>query len=931
MNRWFTKQRGLGRDPRVEAELFYRDLVGTHTSDKPLTDAADEFLEGADEAVPDRAHGQADRFLADLMGEPSPRDRVDRQRGESIAGQQVEGGGRISTPAMTLFEQGDEKTKPKEKVNPLIKASPVVLVKRPYTAPARVQVKLWTDADFTGTGLFTRSNEAIDFYNSEKGGVKLAFDGKANNFQGAALGSGTGVVLWAEGTKPSGSVGGFVLKLALSGGSKTNGPDATAKMTAVRLTLEICEPRAPGGAGGDPAVLPTAAVTPAVGSTPNDKFYLGRPVPVEASSDPIGPSERAMLIIRTVEPPDYTGQVVLEALDDNIGTFAKEKPKDAPKAEKRQLEIPHGKEVKLFVQGLKPSTKVRETGYRLGIDKLDMEGDRVSVTAVYIEAVSDVESAKIQTTAVVPEKPARTSKSKYAPSPLIIGKDYDVAVRPYIELGKAKTWSWSSTSAKVTLTDASKEVLKINGKNLSTALNDVEIELLVTMDVGKMKKLLRLTVVKVAIDPVVRSARRISDAIPNLKHTDDINVIANPAGLLILSSADAKTAPKIEITKIEPNLAWTADDDRIAWRILGDKAPGYPGKAVFLANEKAKRGTKIQVCGTAKGDVLVQPYSGGYGYGMFRATVVDLHQIKYRVQRVFVKAKPAAPPLPAVAQVVPTASHDDAKKHMKLVNIYLRQAGIEMIPDTSAEVAKKAGNPKVGDASLDASVVAVTKISDGHFDVEVNDPTMTLSAAPNDSVKAIRINARNEVLNLAYIHSNNTGALATAQMYPTNHAPLARANPPRAYTVADFTITDSGIPSSSLISKTGIPSDVPADPVKMIVLDMHRIVWQGSSPATRDVNLLWGLNVPTTNLDGSSTATGGNATILAYARAIAHEICHTLGMGHRNESGGTFTDGLTDPSIENVMHPSQPPPDAENLDIIQVKAIRFSEILTRSP
>jgi hypothetical protein len=32
-----------------------------------------------------------------------------------------------------------------------------------------------------------------------------------------------------------------------------------------------------------------------------------------------------------------------------------------------------------------------------------------------------------------------------------------------------------------------------------------------------------------------------------------------------------------------------------------------------------------------------------------------------------------------------------------------------------------------------------------------------------------------------------------------------------------------------------------------------------------------------------------------------------------------------------MMHPSNPPPQAENFDIIQVKAIRFSEVLVRTP
>jgi hypothetical protein len=58
---------------------------------------------------------------------------------------------------------------------------------------------------------------------------------------------------------------------------------------------------------------------------------------------------------------------------------------------------------------------------------------------------------------------------------------------------------------------------------------------------------------------------------------------------------------------IEPNLAWTADDDRIAWWIVGDDGGQLRGKADFRNDETARRGTKIEVFGTAEGDVLIQP------------------------------------------------------------------------------------------------------------------------------------------------------------------------------------------------------------------------------------------------------------------------------------------------------------------------------------
>ena len=88
-----------------------------------------------------------------------------------------------------------------------------------------------------------------------------------------------------------------------------------------------------------------------------------------------------------------------------------EKPLTLPYTLATSAVPPNGK--KLFVQGMKPSAGARDTGLTPGLKGVADQGDRVAVTAVYVEAVSNVEQAKLKTVAVVPEKPARTSKSKY--------------------------------------------------------------------------------------------------------------------------------------------------------------------------------------------------------------------------------------------------------------------------------------------------------------------------------------------------------------------------------------------------------------------------------------------------------------------------------------------------------------------------------------
>ena len=156
----------------------------------------------------------------------------------------------------------------------------MVLVKRPYTNPPPVKVTLKTDSAFDGTGTLTRSANNIDF-TVTGAAAALKFDGTDNKFPGARLTA--GIELQAVATKASVAMNDVVLTLSLAGGSKQNLPPATIKLTAVEAILDICEPRL--NDATDPTPLLTANAAPVGAATPNDKYYLGRPLPLQTTLD----------------------------------------------------------------------------------------------------------------------------------------------------------------------------------------------------------------------------------------------------------------------------------------------------------------------------------------------------------------------------------------------------------------------------------------------------------------------------------------------------------------------------------------------------------------------------------------------------------------------------------------------------------------------
>jgi len=84
-------------------------------------------------------------------------------------------------------------------------------------------------------------------------------------------------------------------------------------------------------------------------------------------------------------------------------------------------------------------------------------------------------------------------------------------------------------------------------------------------------------------------------------------------------------------------------------------------------------------------------------------------------------------------------------------------------------------------------------------------------------------------------------------------------------------------------------------------------------------------------MDSAVAAPTPDSLRLMYGYVFAHEMGHILGLGHRGATANPVTDGLAIPADKNVMRPFANPPTTENFDIIQTKAVRFSEVMFRNP
>ena len=264
-----------------------------------------------------------------------------------------------------------------------------VLVKKAPANPARQAITLRTAVAFTGTGSFdvTAGNvpTRVQFF-AAAGGVALPLPIVA---PGAQLSSPAGFRLFVEGVAPSGGVDQIELSLTLAGGANPAGLPASAKMTAVEVTLDVCASRPQ--AGGLPPVMSLA-----------DKTATGRFVQVATQS--LG-HERAKLIARAPSP-NLACEMVLNAL--GVGPLVRLFNQEVPADGQVQVPLPDrflsglavGGGVETFAEGTGPSAALRDTGFQLGIVGVDPDGDRVPMTSLEFAATDDDTAAAVALRAV---------------------------------------------------------------------------------------------------------------------------------------------------------------------------------------------------------------------------------------------------------------------------------------------------------------------------------------------------------------------------------------------------------------------------------------------------------------------------------------------------------------------------------------------------
>ncbi len=246
----------------------------------------------------------------------------------------------------------------------------------------------------------------------------------------------------------------------------------------------------------------------------------------------------------------------------------------------------------------------------------------------------------------------------------------------------------------------------------------------------------------VQIDPVTAGF----DITPKSK----INTVTNPAGIVILHEKPSKAQQDEDLALTEENAAIieftrpkTGLNNKVTSTIKSvDKVTGKDdpsgGKAAFLVPRAGMppdigkttitAGRSVRVYGIKEGRIRIEAalMDDKDCTETYEAFVLRQRTVPFRVQLV----------------QGPTGGTDtnpaQAEEHIRAANVYLRQLGIRLVPDSNTKITEQKD-------------VETKLVKAGFFEVKVKDAALTTDIGPNTGKRTIRLNERPNVLQICYV------------------------------------------------------------------------------------------------------------------------------------------------------------------------------------
>lgn len=300
---------------------------------------------------------------------------------------------------------------PAPPVNPTLSISTTELLRRkPHTRPKRAIVTVGTSAtNFPRDGVLARSGPEVRLFDAARGGSEIGFS-PTGTLVVSSADLNANRQFFAEAAGFSSRVGGTTLALSLVGGSApTTGPPQSVSFTCIELGLDVGGPRpAPGVA---PTLLSQPPATPpGAGPNPTDKWFGGRTVSAQNAQRS---QRRAQLLIQKPKPSNFSGTLVLRqvrlsgnsvaGLDTSVQVLQREVPVQTgvetpfPNPANIPTTLVSSGPLERWAEGKSLSAARRATGFQLGIQGVDDDGDRIAMTVgmgTVIELASEVVVAK---------------------------------------------------------------------------------------------------------------------------------------------------------------------------------------------------------------------------------------------------------------------------------------------------------------------------------------------------------------------------------------------------------------------------------------------------------------------------------------------------------------------------------------------------------